>query len=119
VLDHDVDGVVADLPQKVVFLIVLIPRGVRWVEHALEFSIGHGADLILQRWAKPADRCDQPLTLSQRAGVADADSHRLGTLGRGQESRIGGHLLVGGAGEVAVELQGLSRLRKGMEHQTR
>ena len=26
-LDHDVNGVVADLPQKVGFLIVLVPRG--------------------------------------------------------------------------------------------
>src|SRR4029450_9522908 len=62
--------------------------------------------------------CDQPLPLCERPGVADADGHRLGTLGRSQETSIGGQLLVSGAGEVAVELQGLSRLRKGMEHQT-
>ena len=115
-LDHDVNGVIADLPQHLVFLIVLVPAWVRRVHYTLQLSIGHGADLVLQRWAKPADRRDQALPLCQRPGVADADGHRLGTRGRGQETSIGGQFLVGGAGEVTVELQGLSRLCKGMEH---
>ena len=102
-----------------VFLIVLVPGGVRRVHETLQRRIGHGADLVLQRRTKSADRRDQPLPLGQRPAVADADGHRLGTLRGGQEPRIGGHLLVGSAGEVAVELQGLFRLRKGMQHQPR
>src|SRR2546421_3864434 len=104
VLDHDIDGFVTDFPQNVIFLIVLVPRGVRSVHYTLQLSIGHGANLVLQRWAKLADRRDQAFTLSKRPGVADADGHRLGTLGRGQETSIGGQLLVGGAREIAVEL---------------
>ena len=68
---------------------------------------------------KSADRRDQPLPLGQRSDVADADGDELGPVRSGQEPRIGGQLLVGGTGKVAVELQGLFRLGKGMEHQPR
>src|SRR5262245_13618779 len=91
--DEDVNGFVADFLYQGRFLVVLLPGGNHSVKHGLELSIRHGADVILQGWAKFPERLYDPLTLHAGAAVANDDGHPPVALGRGQETRGGSQLV--------------------------
>src|SRR5437899_5044497 len=112
---YGVDGLVAEILQEAGFPIVVESRWIESVYQALHCGIGHGADLVYQRWAKRSQGAQDTFPFFESPAVANGDGGYRVTCRRGHEHCPGSQLVGFRPGELAVEPQDVFRLLVGVD----